>query len=87
MNPKPRPVSTSRGKPLQHSDPTLPDGWHRQLVKSSDNRWRVVVIGPDGRRFWSKSDLKKAFSAQGKEVFNWEEFNFSVFGSKGQKGE
>ena len=81
-NPKPWLVSTSRGRPLQHSDPSLPPGWHRQLVKSSDNRWRVVVIGPDGRRFWSKSDLKKAFSGQGKEGIKWEEFNFSVFGSK-----
>ena len=82
MNPKARPVSTSRGKPLQHSDLSLLPGWHRQLVKSSKRRWRVVIIGPDGRRFWSMSDVKRAFSEQGKEGIKWKEFNFSVFGSK-----
>jgi hypothetical protein len=82
VNSKPRPVSNSRGKPLEHSDPSLPPGWHRQLVKTSDSRWRVVVIGPDRRRFWSKSDLKKAFGGQGKKGIKWEEFNFSVLGSK-----
>merc|ERR1719318_2091141 len=80
--PKQRPVSTSRGKPLQHTDPSLPPGWHRELVKSSDSRWRVVIIGPDGRRFWSKSDIKKAFSGHGVGGIKWEEFNFSVFGPK-----
>ena len=77
--PKQRSVVTSRGKPLQHTDPSLPPGWHRELVKSSDSRWRVVIIGPDGRRFWSKSDIRKAFSGQGKGGIKWEEFNFSVY--------
>merc|ERR1719318_61209 len=80
--PQQRSGVTSRGKPLQHTDPSLPPGWHRELVKSSDSRWRVVIIGPDGRRFWSKSDIKKAFSGQKMGGIKWEEFNFSVFGPK-----
>ena len=79
---KPRTVSSSSGKELQHSDPSLPPGWHRQLV-TSGSRMRVVIIGPDGRRFWSRSYLRKAFSGEGKKGIKWEEFNFSVFGSKG----
>ena len=58
---------TSKGKPLQHDDPSLPPGWSRQLGRDSVNRWRVVITGPGGKRFWSRSELKKAFQREGDE--------------------
>eukprot|EP00092_Neocalanus_flemingeri_P023308 GFUD01025272.1.p1 GENE.GFUD01025272.1~~GFUD01025272.1.p1 ORF type:complete len:720 (+),score=193.26 GFUD01025272.1:64-2223(+) len=69
---------------LLEDDPTLPRGWYRQLVWSGERR-KVVIFAPDGRKFWSKRDLKKAHWGEGDEDFNWDEFDFSLFGSKGQQ--
>jgi len=72
--------SGSRKNPLL-VDPTLPIGWSRELVMSGKSR-KVVITGPDGRRFWSKRDMKKGKGVVGLDIGD---FDFSVFGSKGQK--
>ena len=75
--------STSRGKQLLQDDITLPTGWYRQLVRNSVKRWRVVIIGPDERKFWSKNDVKRAFPSEGKKGIKWSEFDFTLSGSMG----
>eukprot|EP00092_Neocalanus_flemingeri_P028673 GFUD01031134.1.p1 GENE.GFUD01031134.1~~GFUD01031134.1.p1 ORF type:complete len:719 (+),score=194.94 GFUD01031134.1:63-2219(+) len=74
----------TKERDLLEDDPTLPHGWYRQLVWSGERR-KVVIFAPDGRKFWSKRDLKKAHWGEGDEDFNWGEFDFSLFGSKGQQ--
>ena len=71
-------------RPLLHVDPTLPVGWSRELIRSG-NRWKVVITGPNGRRFWSKSDLKKADKNGVMGGLEIGDFNFSVFGLKGKQ--
>ena len=46
----------------------------------------MVIIGPDGRRFWSRNDVKRAFPTEGMKGIKWLQFDFSLFGSKGQMG-
>eukprot|EP00092_Neocalanus_flemingeri_P038245 GFUD01041626.1.p1 GENE.GFUD01041626.1~~GFUD01041626.1.p1 ORF type:complete len:420 (+),score=128.96 GFUD01041626.1:134-1261(+) len=76
-------VNTNERSHLE-DDPTLPHGWYRQLVWSGKRR-KVVIFAPEGRKFWSRRDLKKAYWGEGGEDYNWDEFDFSLFGSKGQQ--
>jgi len=69
-------------KGLLHEDLTLPQGWCRK-VTTSGKKLRVIIIGPGGKRWWSRSDLRKSHGSEGE--YNWDEFDFSLYGSKGQQ--
>jgi len=66
---------------IQYVDQSLPSGWSRQIVDTAHRRKRVVIVGPNARRFWSRSDLIKYFlKNENLEKVQWQAFSFSLYG-------
>eukprot|EP00095_Tigriopus_kingsejongensis_P004733 maker-scaffold719_size106944-snap-gene-0.25 protein:Tk04733 transcript:maker-scaffold719_size106944-snap-gene-0.25-mRNA-1 annotation:"hypothetical protein BRAFLDRAFT_85667" len=68
-----------------YEDDRLPPGWHRKVSQrksgSSAGRYEVFIIGPTGKRFRSKNELKTFFEKTGEKSLNPEDFDFSTFGT------
>jgi len=71
---------TNTKKEIMTTDHSLPSGWSRLIVMNSVNRKRVVIIGPDARKYWSRRDLEKAFKYKNEGV-EWQFFSFSLYTS------
>ena len=70
--------------PLYH-DERLPSGWHRKVSQrksgASAGRFEVFIIGPTGKRFRSRNELKAFFEKTGETTLQPEHFDFSTFGT------
>lgn len=70
--------------PLYH-DERLPTGWHRKVSQrksgASAGRFEVFIIGPTGKRFRSRNELKAFFEKTGETTLQPEHFDFSTFGT------
>lgn len=70
--------------PLYHDD-RLPSGWHRKVSQrksgASAGRFEVFIIGPTGKRFRSRNELKAFFEKTGETTLQPEHFDFSTFGT------
>ncbi len=68
-----------------YEDDRLPAGWHRKVSQrksgASAGRYEVFIIGPSGKRFRSKNELKTFFEKTGEKKLDPEEFDFSPFGN------
>lgn len=66
-------------------DNRLPPGWHRKVSQrksgASAGRFEVFIIGPTGKRFRSRNELKAFFEKTGENVLKPEHFDFSTFGT------
>ena len=66
-------------------DERLPPGWHRKVSQrksgASAGRYEVFIIGPTGKRFRSRNELKAFFEKTGENVLTPEHFDFSTFGT------
>jgi len=71
---------TTTKKEIMTTDHSLPSGWSRQIVTNSVNRKRVVITGPNARKYWSRRDLEKAFKHKNESV-EWQSFSFSLYTS------
>ena len=60
-------------------------GWHRKVSQrksgASAGRFEVFIIGPTGKRFRSRNELKAFFEKTGETVLQPEHFDFSTFGT------
>ena len=70
-------------------DETLPSGWHRKVSQrksgASAGRYEVFIIGPTGKRFRSRNELKSFFEKTGETKLNPDDFDFSTFGRNNPK--
>ena len=84
----PRQPADPNRTPLMEDD-TLPPGWHRKVSQrksgASAGRYEVFIIGPTGKRFRSRNELKSFFEKTGETSLNPDDFDFSTFGRNNQK--
>jgi len=84
-----RPAADPNRTPL-FEDETLPSGWHRKVSQrksgASAGRYEVFIIGPTGKRFRSRNELKSFFEKTGETKLNPDDFDFSTFGRNNPKG-
>ena len=68
-----------------YEDDRLPKGWHRKVSQrksgASAGRYEVFIIGPTGKRFRSRNELKAFFDKTGETSLDSEDFDFSTFGT------
>ena len=68
---------------------TLPFGWKRKVSQrksgASAGRYEVFIIGPTGKRFRSRNELKTFFEKTGETKLNPDDFDFSTFGRNNPK--
>ena len=66
-------------------DDRLPPGWHRKVSQrksgASAGRYEVFIIGPTGKRFRSRNELKAFFEKTHEPILQPEHFDFSTFGT------
>ena len=83
-----RNIVDSNRTPL-YEDDTLPQGWHRKVSQrksgASAGRYEVFIIGPSGKRFRSRNELKTFFEKTGETKLNPDDFDFSTFGRNNPK--
>ena len=64
---------------IMHTDPDLPLGWKRKVVKRmKDNRYDVYIFSPKGKRFRSKKQLQEFLSNDEKLNLTMDQFSFSL---------
>ena len=85
---RPRQTADPNRTPL-YEDETLPPGWHRKVSQrksgASAGRYEVFIIGPTGKRFRSRNELKTFFEKTGETGLNPDDFDFSTFGRNNPK--
>ena len=68
---------------------TLPQGWQRKVSQrksgASAGRYEVFIIGPTGKRFRSRNELKSFFEKTNEFNLNPDDFDFSTFGRNNPK--
>jgi len=71
-------------------DETLPPGWRRKVCQrksgNSAGRYEVFILGPTGKRFRSRNQLRIFFDESGEAGLNPDDFDFSTFGRNNIKG-
>ena len=86
------PVSNANSSPTMainreplYEDERLPPFWHRRVSQrksgASAGRYEVFIIGPTGKRFRSRNELKSFFEKTGEKSLDPDEFDFSPFGN------
>ena len=97
LPPKPTPRAPPRTRNLasdptrttRFEDMTLPGGWYRRVSQrksgASAGRYDVFIIGPSGKRFRSRNELKTFFEKTGETTLNPDDFDFSTFGRNNPK--
>ena len=82
---KPRSFNLPHDKKVRHFDPRLPPNWHRKVSQRksgvSAGRYEVFIIGPTGKRFRSRNEIKAYFDKTGETVLKPEQFDFSPCGA------
>jgi hypothetical protein len=77
------------GKVPLYDDPTLPEGWSRRVSQrmsgATAGSYDVYITDPEGRRFRSKLEIRRHFEKICETRWNWQDFDFNPFGSKGQQ--
>ena len=70
-------------------DSTLPPGWRRKVAlrkgEKTQGRFDVYIFTPENKMFRSKQDVRRYFEEINKTELHWEDFDFSVYGTKGQE--
>jgi methyl CpG binding protein 2 len=78
-----RQPTDSNRTPL-YVDETLPPGWRRKVCQrksgNSAGRYEVFILGPTGKRFRSRNQLRNFFNETGETGLNPDDFDFSTFG-------
>ncbi|CAB4069666.1 unnamed protein product [Lepeophtheirus salmonis] len=68
-----------------YEDDRLPPGWYRKVSQrksgASAGRYEVFIVGPTGKRFRSRNELKAYFEQTGESTLDPDDFDFSTFGS------
>ena len=67
-------------------DNRLPAGWHRKVSQrksgASAGRYEVFIIGPTGKRFRSRNEMRTFFEKTSNDSnIDPDDFDFSIFGS------
>ena len=67
-------------------DARLPPGWHRKVSQrksgASAGRYEVFIIGPTGKRFRSRNEMRAFFDKTSNDSnIDPDDFDFSIFGS------
>ena len=67
-------------------DTRLPPGWHRKVSQrksgASAGRYEVFIIGPTGKRFRSRNEMRAFFDKTSNDSnIDPDDFDFSIFGS------
>ena len=67
-------------------DTRLPQGWHRKVSQrksgASAGRYEVFIIGPTGKRFRSRNEMRAFFDKTSNDSnIDPDDFDFSIFGS------
>ena len=67
-------------------DTRLPPGWHRKVSQrksgASAGRYEVFIIGPTGKRFRSRNEMRAFFDKTNNDSnIDPDDFDFSIFGS------
>ncbi len=82
---KVRPNQPDPNRTPLYVDDRLPSGWHRKVSQrksgASAGRFEVFIIGPTGKRFRSRNELKAFFEKTGESDLTPEDFDFSTFGT------
>ena len=82
---KARSFNLPHDKKVRHFDPRLPPNWHRKVSQRksgvSAGRYEVFIIGPTGKRFRSRNEIKAYFDKTGETVLKPEQFDFSPCGT------
>ena len=63
---------------IHYTDPDLPHGWKRKVVKRlNGRRYDVYIYSPTGKRFRSKKQLEDHFAKNNQLDLNIDQFSFS----------
>ena len=80
--------NSEKKEPL-YVDTTLPPGWCRTISQrktgASAGGWDTYIIHANGKRFRSRMEIKRYFEKTGETEYDWQDFDFNPFGSKGQQ--
>ena len=83
--PVPSTGSPSINREPLYEDDRLPPFWHRRVSQrksgASAGRYEVFIIGPTGKRFRSRNELKAFFEKTGEKQLDPEEFDFTPYGN------
>ena len=64
---------------IMKTDPNLPPGWWRKVVKRmNNNRYDVYIYSPEGKRFRSEKKLQEFLSNNDKLNLTMDQFSFSL---------
>ncbi|XP_019869828.1 PHD finger protein 20 isoform X3 [Aethina tumida] len=71
------------------ADPKLPEGWVKHLVQrihgTSAGKWDTIIVGPDGKRFRTKSEIKTYLENHPEYELHETMFDFSLHRQRQRK--
>ncbi|KAJ8951858.1 hypothetical protein NQ318_019834 [Aromia moschata] len=67
-------------------DPRLPTGWNKHLLRRTHGanigKWETIIVGPDGKKFRSRTDARTYIEQNPALELNENMFDFSLSGTK-----
>ena len=87
--PRRRNLASDPTRTTLFEDTTLPRGWYRKVSQrksgASAGRYDVFIIGPSGKRFRSRNEIKTFLEKTGETTLNPDDFDFSTHGRNNPK--